>query len=1532
MVAFVTTTVSAWVLRTGATTSRETIVSYKESASAGFVLALEGQVPKFLVRVGSAWQSVADGSNQVALNQWVHLAGTYDGNTIRLYRNGTQVAQTTATGSMTQGTAKMTVGGRNSPDQHWFPGAIDDVRVFDRALAAAEIQALHIGSGPVLDLSFEREWAAGGDSVDDSSGWRHHGTLYTGADDTASKAATGQVGSYALSLDGVNDQIQVPNDATLNFATNQDFAVALWVKADAQVDVRNTDNDIVEKWSGSGGYPYVIRYIAASGIVQAARWDGSHGPTIASKKAINDGKFHHLAFVKQGANLYLYIDGALDGSTADTTSGNTTNSSPLYVGSRGNSINYFKGTVDDLRIYGRALLAQEIADLYHGGWQPATLAQSGNAVVSSRWTFTVPPGLEGVYDIRIRGRDVAGHVEAINEPGLLWRGEVDNLKPRVILCSGAGGSAGKYVAVAEEYNLVEQGFSSPCPISTRTYFQSPWYLAAVPTGMPKLFKLTAACELSTSPTLQATACDSNNNCSTVGLTTGGACDAILAAQAAAEQAKGAHLAEVAASALGKSGEPFITIAPAAITSTHLSGFRTLDVTGLFTGTYDVSGVEVAIGDSSGAAVLSDPAETWPFTRTWSYAYLWPDDTLPDGVAQTAVATATLEGEPIATTQEILTFDVVPPTPVTLTLTSNGVPIEPRTILREAAPDLVLSWTPSADGSGLGGYESLWRVLDVFTTTTTAITHSPAGPLEAHWNAAEVQGVEVGLTSRDTLGNERWQPFGRVLVDGPLTPDLLRVPAWVRGGTTAEPYYGWMDSGCTLMGTDERTARLQAGSNKPAQRFYATWDQQALRLAFNGAAWSGESDAFIYLDTGEGGTDIAFTPYSLPETVTQVFLPPELGADRLVWIADVNTARVLRWDGVQWAPETDLSPEQFQLNLGLNGGQVDLYLRFELLGLQAGDPLGLLAFATEEPQPDTPLRLWTTFPTANPVNSTRSNPRAFLIDLLEGKGARMPLLHYYHWAAIGDGVCPNGTLGVVPEEQNSDTQLRMTISADPPGATVSGVGGGLYWMGDPEGALEQLTSGLIMDLLNTEHAPVQDSQPITYTIQLKNEGSRALEGAWLEFMAFGQLRLLDERADLGDLEPGGEVTVMARGVIDRSRSETALAVALAPVYAAGHDPGEPSLEWAVAANRVDRGAPTAPGLNGSAGLVGPGVARLSGIASDESGISHIEAEIVSPSGLSTTLTCDIVRTTSGYWSCPWDVAAANGGVPPADGDEFIVRLRATDRLGHVSNWTAPIPIRVDAMPPSVKLATDIASRLAGRVVSGSTLRLMGEASDNTELGSVTVCLEGQTCRTADLSVPGSPFSRWSQWITMAEATDYVTRTLTIQATDRLGNRMAEGMTFAVIFDNVAPVLVTNQLLSQVPLNSTQRVLEGEVSDGGPSVDVSVRTRSPEGVEARLFTGRDGSAWWFNLPADQPGHYELWVDAQDVAGNVSTAGPFGVDVVCTDATLVVTDLTAEPVAGWPISLTLTAVRSITRAPIRCPRESAPVLLRAPARSAR
>src|SRR5262249_48823461 len=88
---------------------------------------------------GGAWVATY-GPTALPLYTWRHLALTYDGATLRLYVNGVQVSSLARTGSLPTSTNPLQIGGDSIYGQY-FKGKIDEIRVYNRALSASEIQA-----------------------------------------------------------------------------------------------------------------------------------------------------------------------------------------------------------------------------------------------------------------------------------------------------------------------------------------------------------------------------------------------------------------------------------------------------------------------------------------------------------------------------------------------------------------------------------------------------------------------------------------------------------------------------------------------------------------------------------------------------------------------------------------------------------------------------------------------------------------------------------------------------------------------------------------------------------------------------------------------------------------------------------------------------------------------------------------------------------------------------------------------------------------------------------------------------------------------------------------------------------------------------------------------------------------------------------------------------------------------------------------------------------------------------------------------
>jgi hypothetical protein len=133
-------TLEAWVSPTSVPTSWQDVI-YKEKDI--YFLEAGSSLSKNPPAVGATFSSDGDlylaGISSLAAKTWTHLAATYDGATLRLYVNGVQIASRSIADSLTSSTKALQIGGDAAFGQY-FQGTIDEVRVYNRALAPAEIQ------------------------------------------------------------------------------------------------------------------------------------------------------------------------------------------------------------------------------------------------------------------------------------------------------------------------------------------------------------------------------------------------------------------------------------------------------------------------------------------------------------------------------------------------------------------------------------------------------------------------------------------------------------------------------------------------------------------------------------------------------------------------------------------------------------------------------------------------------------------------------------------------------------------------------------------------------------------------------------------------------------------------------------------------------------------------------------------------------------------------------------------------------------------------------------------------------------------------------------------------------------------------------------------------------------------------------------------------------------------------------------------------------------------------------------------------
>ena len=179
-----------------------------------------------------------------------------------------------------------------------------------------------------------------------------------GLDGTISGAVFNSGSSGNVVFDGINDYVSLAASSKYLFDTN-DFSVEAWVKTTSE-----GRNIALHRNSA------ITRYINLEIDSNAARllmWKHPASYSIgAGTSTINDDKWHHLVGtrIESVPAVYIYVDGALEGSGADNAL-NAPESSNWYLASQVGGDKFMDGSISNFRIYEKALSSREVLQNYN---------------------------------------------------------------------------------------------------------------------------------------------------------------------------------------------------------------------------------------------------------------------------------------------------------------------------------------------------------------------------------------------------------------------------------------------------------------------------------------------------------------------------------------------------------------------------------------------------------------------------------------------------------------------------------------------------------------------------------------------------------------------------------------------------------------------------------------------------------------------------------------------------------------------------------------------------------------------------------------------------------------------------------------------------------------------------------------------------------------------------------------------------------------------------------------------------------------
>lgn len=303
----------------------------------------------------------SSGAGTVPLNKWSMVQAVWTASNVMLYVNGQLKGTFSSTGT---GSIPDTVIFGAETSARNFVGSMSDIRVYNRALSAAEIQQLYNSYDSQINLG--SSGSADANSVNLSKGLIGYWPFNGNAKDATPYGDNGAVNGAALTTDrfgnpnsaySFNGTNQYINLGTSSVLTPASISWSVWVNANSL----GSWNGIVSNMS-AWGTGFGLQMGTAQNI--AATVSGTY---LKTSWVPSTGVWYNIVATHDAAtnNNVLYVNGTQQATLASQPisyeASPTTEIGVFYT----TPSLYFNGTIDNVRLYNRALNPAEVQALYN---------------------------------------------------------------------------------------------------------------------------------------------------------------------------------------------------------------------------------------------------------------------------------------------------------------------------------------------------------------------------------------------------------------------------------------------------------------------------------------------------------------------------------------------------------------------------------------------------------------------------------------------------------------------------------------------------------------------------------------------------------------------------------------------------------------------------------------------------------------------------------------------------------------------------------------------------------------------------------------------------------------------------------------------------------------------------------------------------------------------------------------------------------------------------------------------------------------